>query len=182
MIYVPHFSYYILTLDQINPNALTISGFLLLCFSLLSNIQFSFLNALCKTFVNFITYNILSWNCTKILIFSHDPSTKTFCFISKIVGGRSSGASGKGKSHQGSAKYGFSLVKGKANHPMEDYHVARFVQFQRHELGLFAIYDGHLGHSVPAYLQKHLFANILKEVGFLFSIVSFHPFLWRHAI
>ncbi|CAO2813863.1 unnamed protein product [Amaranthus hypochondriacus] len=89
-----------------------------------------------------------------------------FSSVSQIVGGRSSGASGKGKSHQGSAKYGFSLVKGKANHPMEDYHVARFVQFQRHELGLFAIYDGHLGHSVPAYLQKHLFANILKEDDF----------------
>ncbi|KAK9023522.1 hypothetical protein V6N11_003740 [Hibiscus sabdariffa] len=35
-----------------------------------------------------------------------------------------------------------------------------------HELGLFAIYDGHLGDSVPAYLQKHLFANILKEEDF----------------
>ena len=48
---------------------------------------------------------------------------------------------------------------------MEDYHVAKFVQQQGHELGLFAIYDGHLGDSVPAYLQKHLFPNILKEVG-----------------
>ncbi|XP_020273858.1 probable protein phosphatase 2C 41 isoform X2 [Asparagus officinalis] len=35
-----------------------------------------------------------------------------------------------------------------------------------HELGLFAIFDGHLGDSVPAYLQKHLFANILKEEEF----------------
>ncbi|XP_050939567.1 probable protein phosphatase 2C 10 isoform X3 [Cucumis melo] len=49
---------------------------------------------------------------------------------------------------------------------MEDYHVAKFVQFQEHELGLFAIYDGHLGESVPAYLQKHLFSNILKEEEF----------------
>ena len=48
---------------------------------------------------------------------------------------------------------------------MEDYHVAKFVQYQGRELGLFAIYDGHLGDSVPAYLQKHLFQNILKEVG-----------------
>ncbi|PIN10989.1 Serine/threonine protein phosphatase [Handroanthus impetiginosus] len=46
---------------------------------------------------------------------------------------------------------------------MEDYHVAKFVQLNGHELGLFAIYDGHLGDSVPAYLQKHLFSNILKE-------------------
>jgi len=63
-------------------------------------------------------------------------------------------------------KYGFSLVKGKANHPMEDYHVAKFVQIQEHELGLFAIYDGHLGDTVPAYLQKHLISNILKEEEF----------------
>ncbi|KAH9690716.1 putative protein phosphatase 2C 10 [Citrus sinensis] len=49
---------------------------------------------------------------------------------------------------------------------MEDYHVAKFVQLQGHELGLFAIYDGHLGETVPAYLQKHLFSNILKEEEF----------------
>jgi serine/threonine protein phosphatase PrpC len=48
---------------------------------------------------------------------------------------------------------------------MEDYHVAKFVHEQGHELGLFAIYDGHLGDSVPAYLQKHLFPNILKDVS-----------------
>ncbi|XP_042989516.1 probable protein phosphatase 2C 10 isoform X2 [Carya illinoinensis] len=49
---------------------------------------------------------------------------------------------------------------------MEDYHVAKFMQIKRHELGLFAIYDGHLGDTVPAYLQKHLFSNILKEEEF----------------
>ncbi|KAJ0024381.1 hypothetical protein Pint_08346 [Pistacia integerrima] len=49
---------------------------------------------------------------------------------------------------------------------MEDYHVAKFMQSQGHELGLFAIYDGHLGESVPSYLQKHLFSNILKEEEF----------------
>ncbi|ONI35127.1 hypothetical protein PRUPE_1G517700 [Prunus persica] len=81
-------------------------------------------------------------------------------------GGRSSSGSGKGRSHDGLVKYGFSLVKGKANHPMEDYHVAKFVRSQGHELGLFAIYDGHLGDTVPAYLQKHLFSNILKEEEF----------------
>lgn len=48
---------------------------------------------------------------------------------------------------------------------MEDYHVAKIVQLRGHELGLFAIFDGHLGDSVPAYLQKHLFSNILKEVS-----------------
>ncbi|XP_034701940.1 probable protein phosphatase 2C 9 [Vitis riparia] len=90
------------------------------------------------------------------------------CFkvYSQLLGGRSSSGSGKGRSHQRPVKYGFRLVKGKANHPMEDYHVAKFVQQQGHELGLFAIYDGHLGDSVPAYLQKHLFPNILKEEEF----------------
>ncbi|KAM7275475.1 hypothetical protein ACFE04_017341 [Oxalis oulophora] len=72
--------------------------------------------------------------------------------------------SGKGRSLEG-LKFG-SLVKGKANHPMEDYHVAKFMQILEHELGLFSIYDGHLGESVPAYLEKHLFFNILKEEEF----------------
>ncbi|KAI9095733.1 hypothetical protein K1719_026293 [Acacia pycnantha] len=90
------------------------------------------------------------------------------CFnsVTQVVGGRSSISSGKGKSHQNPIKYGFSLVKGKANHPMEDFHVAKFVQTRGQELGLFAIYDGHLGDSVPAYLQKNLFSNILKDEEF----------------
>ncbi|KAK8518953.1 hypothetical protein V6N13_017790 [Hibiscus sabdariffa] len=91
------------------------------------------------------------------------------CFnsvYSQVVGGRSSCSSGKGRSHQGPVKYGFTLAKGKANHPMEDYHVAKFSQLRGHELGLFAIYDGHLGDSVPSYLQKHLFSNILKDEEF----------------
>ncbi|KAL7245661.1 hypothetical protein ACSBR2_000901 [Camellia fascicularis] len=49
---------------------------------------------------------------------------------------------------------------------MEDYHVAKFIQIQEHELGLFAIFDGHLGDGVPAYLQKNLYDNILKEEEF----------------
>ncbi|XP_027355907.1 probable protein phosphatase 2C 9 [Abrus precatorius] len=89
-----------------------------------------------------------------------------FSSVNQVVGGGRSSYSGKGKSNQSSVKYGFSLVKGKADHPMEDYHVAKIVQFRDHELGLFAIYDGHLGDSVPAYLQKHLFSNILKEEDF----------------
>ena len=82
-------------------------------------------------------------------------------------------------------KYGFSLIKGKANHPMEDYHVAKFVEIEGHELGLFAIYDGHLGDRVPLYLQKHLFSNILKEVFYLFHIahifflnINVYQFQW----
>ncbi|KAI6687782.1 hypothetical protein NL676_024610 [Syzygium grande] len=87
------------------------------------------------------------------------------CFKSQRAGVQSS-ASGKGRNIEGLIKYGFSLVKGKANHPMEDYHVAKFMQKKGHELGLFAIYDGHLGDKVPMYLQKHLFSNILKEEEF----------------
>ncbi|KAK9020596.1 hypothetical protein V6N11_010615 [Hibiscus sabdariffa] len=89
---------------------------------------------------------------------------------SQVAGGRSSCSSGKGRSHHGRVKYGFTLVKGKANHPMEDFHVAKFAQLQGHELGLFAVYDGHLGDSVPAYLQKNLFSNILKDVSFRYQI------------
>ncbi|KAK9071046.1 hypothetical protein SSX86_009614 [Deinandra increscens subsp. villosa] len=87
--------------------------------------------------------------------------------VSKLEEGQASSGSGKGRGQQGSIKYGFSLVKGKANHPMEDYHVSKFTSYRGRELGLFAIYDGHLGHNVPAYLQKHLFSNILKEGEFL---------------
>ncbi|KAE9605919.1 hypothetical protein Lal_00025562 [Lupinus albus] len=94
---------------------------------------------------------------------------KLCCFkspFSQHVSSGSSTSTGKGKNYEGSMKYGFALVKGRANHPMEDYHVAKFVQIQEKELGLFAIYDGHLGDRVPAYLQKNLFSNILKEDKF----------------
>ncbi|EFJ32817.1 hypothetical protein SELMODRAFT_230443 [Selaginella moellendorffii] len=49
---------------------------------------------------------------------------------------------------------------------MEDFYVAEYQIHRNHELGLFAIYDGHLGHSVPDYLKRNLFNNILKEPGF----------------
>lgn len=94
---------------------------------------------------------------------------KFCCFSSSCVqcsDSQSSKSSGLGKNHEGQIKYGFTLVKGKANHPMEDYHVAKFIQIDEHELGLFAIYDGHMGDRIPSYLQKHLFDNILKEDEF----------------
>ena len=81
------------------------------------------------------------------------------------VGLCSSADSGKGKSKRDkNITHGYHLVKGKAGHPMEDYVVAQFKQVGENELGLFAIFDGHLSHEIPDYLRSHLFENILNEV------------------
>ena len=48
---------------------------------------------------------------------------------------------------------------------MEDYHVLEFSHIKGHELGLYSIFDGHLGDSLDLYLQKNLFANVLSEVS-----------------
>ncbi|KAF7836701.1 putative protein phosphatase 2C 39 [Senna tora] len=83
------------------------------------------------------------------------------------VGLSSDPDSGKGKSKMSKhITHGFHLVKGKSAHAMEDYLVAKFKQVDGHELGLFAIFDGHMGHDVPDYLQANLFENILKEPDF----------------
>lgn len=74
---------------------------------------------------------------------------------------------GKGKAKMSKhITHGFHLVKGKSRHDMEDYLVSVFKQIDGNELGLFAIYDGHLGHNVASYLQNNLFDNILKEDDF----------------
>ncbi|KAJ6293031.1 PROTEIN PHOSPHATASE 2C [Salix viminalis] len=62
--------------------------------------------------------------------------------------------------------HGFHLVKGKSHHDMEDYVVAEFKEIDDNELGLFAIFDGHLSHIIPDYLRSHLFDTILKEPNF----------------
>ena len=73
---------------------------------------------------------------------------------------------GRGKSKMWkNITHGFHFVKGKSSHPMEDYVVSEFKKVNGHELGLFAIFDGHLGHDVAKYLQTNLFDNILKEVS-----------------
>ncbi|KAF3442022.1 hypothetical protein FNV43_RR15938 [Rhamnella rubrinervis] len=85
----------------------------------------------------------------------------------RVCLGSSDPDSGKGKSKIAKhVTHGFHLVKGKSNHAMEDYVVAQFKQVDENELGLFAIFDGHLSHVVPDYLRSHLFDNILKEPGF----------------
>ncbi|KAF5749673.1 protein phosphatase 2C 44-like [Tripterygium wilfordii] len=75
---------------------------------------------------------------------------------------------GKGRSKSSGRKtsHGFHLVEGKSGHDMEDYHVAEYRKKKNHELGLFAIFDGHLGDRVPTYLKDNLFNNILDEQNF----------------
>ncbi|PON40084.1 Protein phosphatase [Trema orientale] len=85
----------------------------------------------------------------------------------KVGLGPSDPDSGKGKSKmQKHVTHGFHLVKGKSHHAMEDYVVAQFKQVGDNELGLFAIFDGHLSHEIPDYLRTHLFENILNEPDF----------------
>ncbi|XP_028761685.1 probable protein phosphatase 2C 58 isoform X1 [Neltuma alba] len=81
--------------------------------------------------------------------------------------GTSATDTGKGKSKMSKhITHGFHLMKGKSGHAMEDYLVSEFKQEKDKELGLFAIFDGHLGHDVASYLQNHLFDNILKQPDF----------------
>ncbi|CAN1829332.1 Probable protein phosphatase 2C 39 [Linum perenne] len=83
------------------------------------------------------------------------------------LGSSAAADSGKGKSRVDKhVTHGYHLVKGRSNHPMEDYIVSEFRSVQGNELGLFAIFDGHLSQSVPDYLRSNLFDNILKEEDF----------------
>ncbi|EEF29300.1 probable protein phosphatase 2C 39 isoform X1 [Ricinus communis] len=83
------------------------------------------------------------------------------------VGLGSSADSGKGKSKMSKhVTHGYHLVKGQSRHDMEDYIVAEFKAVDDNELGLFAIFDGHLSHVIPDYLRSNLFDNILKEPDF----------------
>ncbi|KAK7260420.1 hypothetical protein RIF29_26451 [Crotalaria pallida] len=62
--------------------------------------------------------------------------------------------------------HGCHLVKGKMDHGMEDYIFAQHRKVNGHDLGLYAIFDGHAGRDVAKYLQSHLFENILSEPDF----------------
>ncbi|RZB52513.1 hypothetical protein D0Y65_048829 [Glycine soja] len=82
----------------------------------------SALSVRCSSF-----YSIVFFQLTKIL--QNDGWNNVLSEeLLMVVGGHSSC---KGKSNQSSVKYGCSLVKGKANHPMENYHIAKFVHVQR---------------------------------------------------
>lgn len=73
---------------------------------------------------------------------------------------------GDEKKSVGDYTHGFYSVKGKMDHGMEDYVVAKKKEMDGHELGLYAIFDGHSGRDVAAYLQGHLFDNILSQLDF----------------
>ncbi|CAI9089352.1 OLC1v1023915C1 [Oldenlandia corymbosa var. corymbosa] len=77
---------------------------------------------------------------------------------------------GGGKSKTRHVSHGSYLLKGRSPHAMEDYLVSELKRVHHNELGLFAIFDGHMGHDVAKYLQAHLFDNILKEHDFWTNI------------
>ncbi|XP_041027417.1 probable protein phosphatase 2C 28 [Juglans microcarpa x Juglans regia] len=62
--------------------------------------------------------------------------------------------------------HGFYLIKGKMDHQMEDYLMAETREVNGHELGLYAIFNGHSGRYVAKYLQSHLFDKILSDPNF----------------
>lgn len=94
---------------------------------------------------------------------------------------------GKGKSKMSKQiKHGYHLVEGKSGHAMEDYVFAEFRQVDENELGLFAIFDGHVSREVPKYLKSHLFNNILKEVNtfttYIYSSTLLFTNLFNHSL
>lgn len=123
-------------------------GFALPCSFCFVDVVFSALSPVCSFFISFRL-----------------RSSFWVCLLQEKVLGPSDPDSGKGKSKMSHCiTHGYHLVKGKSHHAMEDYVVAQFKQIEDHELGLFAIFDGHLSHEIPEYLQNNLFNNILKEV------------------
>jgi len=114
--------------------------------------------------------SVMICNAENSSMASSKAKGKEFFSRIKIAAGftPSSSDTGKGRCKLPNNKviHGFHLVKGKTRHDMEDYHVAEYRHLKDHDLGLFAIFDGHLGHGVPSYLQSNLFDNILNEPEF----------------
>eukprot|EP00250_Pteridium_aquilinum_P010840 c19662_g1_i1 orf=570-1373(-) len=63
-------------------------------------------------------------------------------------------------------KHGLFISKGKSMRAMEDFAVSETKRINGHRVGLFAVYDGHLGHEVAQYLQANLLNNIVKQPSF----------------
>ncbi|CAN6568941.1 unnamed protein product [Malus baccata var. baccata] len=83
--------------------------------------------------------------------------------------------SGKGSeisnaSQNVNATYGFHVVNDAYNNLIQSYVVADFRQTGNplgdHDIGLFSIIYGLLGHDVPAYLQSNLFENTIADPEF----------------
>ncbi|XP_048492813.1 probable protein phosphatase 2C 39 isoform X2 [Beta vulgaris subsp. vulgaris] len=72
----------------------------------------------------------------------------------------------EGRSPKWHMTYGYHMVRGKMEHGMEDYVVAKKRNIGGKELGLYAIFDGHAGRDVAEYLQQNLFNNILSQPDF----------------
>ena len=107
-----------------------------------------------------------------IVVFLYVVEKKAACLMAPSSSSAEEGSAGRGRSKKSSNKWahGYHLVKGKSGHDMEDYHVAEHRYDRGHELGLYAIFDGHLGDSVPGYLKANLFTNILEEVRLIISL------------
>lgn len=72
--------------------------------------------------------------------------------------------------------HGCHMVRGKMEHGMEDYVVAKKQVVNGKEIGLYAIFDGHSGRNVAEYLQNHLFDSILSQV-YTLTVSKFLLFL-----
>lgn len=128
-----------------------------------------FVNSKSFFFLSLCLLNSVYWVCPWGEFFSFLLFYIYFYFLQeKLVGiGSSTADTGKGKSKMSKhLTHGYHFVKGKSYHDMEDYVFAQFKQVEDKELGLFAIFDGHLSHDIPDYLRSHLFENILNEVTY----------------
>ncbi|BFG42410.1 hypothetical protein CerSpe_286840 [Prunus speciosa] len=96
-------------------------------------------------------------------ISSPDPVREKYTVLSDIPNAGKEKSKISNCTNHVSVAYGFHLVNGLHEHPMEDYVVAETRKTGEQEEGLFAIFDGYDGHEIPAYLQSHLFNNIITE-------------------
>lgn len=99
------------------------------------------------------------------MISSSSPPRQKRGFLQRIKVACLDGRTGCRKGHR-YVTYGSHVMKGKAGHAMEDHIVCEIKRIKEHDVGLFAIFDGHLGHEVSCYLQANLLNNILNQPAF----------------